>query len=80
MTTTIAQYPLDAVLLNGMSADERSDFIKYMAELDAENERRSKPYGHGSLWKTTGAGCWYDHFEDGQTAAEAMDEDLSDGN
>lgn len=70
-------FPLDAVLLDGLSADDRSGFIKYMAELDAENKSLGCPYGEGSLWQLTGAECWFDFYNDGIEPVAAIEEDQS---
>lgn len=72
-----SEYPLDAILLNGMSHDVRKDFEAFMAELDAEHERLGKPYGDGSLWHITGAECWHSFYCDGYTAKDALQEDLN---
>jgi len=74
MTTTNPGtiYPRDSVLLDNLSADDRSDFKRYMDELDAEHARIGCPYGDGSLWQLTGAECWYSYFEDGFSAASAL--------
>lgn len=73
----LAQFHNDRILLDSLPAERRAAFEKYMAELDEECAKRGHPYGEGSLWTNTGAQCWFDFFEDEMTAADALDEDMS---
>jgi hypothetical protein len=45
-----------------------------LSKLSAENRTE---FDAGSLWTVTGAEAWLPYFEDGHSAAEAMDEDQS---
>lgn len=73
-----AVYTEDIILLDSLSAEDKSDFLKFMDELDAENAAFDFPYGL-SMWGGTGCSCWYESYKDGYTAKEALAEDMSYG-
>lgn len=75
-----AVYSNDREELAKLAPDTQAAFIKYMDELDAEHAKRGLPYGNESLWKLTGAECWFGFFEDGYSAADALTEDLTYAN
>ena len=77
MELTKPHYPADETALARQSPAERIRFEQWMQELDAAHQRIGSPYGEGSLWQITGAECWLTSFEEGDTAADALAEDLS---
>lgn len=75
---TTDRYPADVALLATLSSEEKVRFEQFMSDLDAAHARLGSPYGNGSLWQLTGAECWFAAFNDGETAADALEEDLSE--
>jgi len=73
---TSNRFPADVDLMNELSPEDRANFERWMAALDAEHAKLGSPYGRGSLWQLTGAECWHSFFEDGMPPDEALHEDM----
>jgi len=72
-----ASYPADQEALDAMSVENRARFELWFADLEAVHKRYGSPYGEGSLAENTGIECWMTAFEEGMSATDALDEDLT---
>lgn len=68
-------WPADRKLMAALTAEQHWKFTEWMRELDAAHVKRGSPYGAGSLWKLTGAECWWGFFEEGLSPKDALIED-----
>lgn len=73
----VAEYLSDAAAYAEVTGERRAKFEAWMVELEAEHQKRGKPYGEEPIAQITGPMCWLSFFDDRYSPAEAMDEDLS---